>query len=342
MPVELEHPQRVDDALGRLVAGRGPVAQLQARGSPTTARCSDGQQLGDSSSSAIADGLAVDRAAGGRLDLGQRALHRVGVGDPGRLGERAQRDDERERLLAGQPQRPRHAGVEDHRDRLALEGQVDQVAGAVAGQAAHPQQLQVAAQLRLGDPEVRGGLGDADARAAPAGTAPAPAAAAGAARCSSRPSVAPPPQRHRAGRCTRVDEFGRIERLRGRARRSRPAGPASAASEKVISSSPSSSEQRDAAQRRRRAAGHPHVRHRVRPRHVGRPPSPAGRRFSGRSNSPGRPSELDRPGDARQPEAARLAAVAVEPGDVPAAAPRQHAPRFERARLGRVARRTFT
>ena len=54
-------------------------------------------------------------------------------------------------------------GVEDDRHGLALEGQVDQVTGAVAGQPAHPQQLQVAAQLVLGDVEVGRRVGRADA-----------------------------------------------------------------------------------------------------------------------------------------------------------------------------------
>ncbi len=40
--------------------------------------------------------------------------------------------------------------------------------------------------------------------------------------------------------------------------------------------------------------------------------------------------------DAREPEAARLVAVAIVPDHVPAAAPRQHAPRLEGAQLGRA------
>jgi hypothetical protein len=61
------------------------------------------------------------------------------------------------------PQRPHHPRGEGHPHAVALEGQVDEVTGPVAGQAAHPQQLEVAAQLPLGDAEVAGGLGHRDA-----------------------------------------------------------------------------------------------------------------------------------------------------------------------------------
>ena len=65
-------------------------------------------------------------------------------------------------LRGGQPQRAAHAGVLGDGDGVARERQVDQVARAVAGQPAHPQQLQVAAQLPLRDAEVGGRLGERD------------------------------------------------------------------------------------------------------------------------------------------------------------------------------------
>ena len=91
---------------------------------------------------------------------------------PGRLGEHPQRHHQGERLVRGQPQRPVDAGVVGDGHPVAVERHVDQVARAVAGQAAHPEQLQVLAQLLLGDAQVGGRLGDRDARAGPAGTAP--------------------------------------------------------------------------------------------------------------------------------------------------------------------------
>ena len=45
----------------------------------------------------------LDRAAGGRLDLGQRPLDGTAVGQPRLVGQRAQRDDQCQRLVGGQP-----------------------------------------------------------------------------------------------------------------------------------------------------------------------------------------------------------------------------------------------
>ena len=91
----------------------------------------------------------------------------------------------------GQPQRAAHAGVLGDRDGVPGERQVDQVTGAVAGQPAHPQQLQVPAQLAFADPEVGGRLGDRDARTGDQVRAPATAAAATARSRRSRSPRAP-------------------------------------------------------------------------------------------------------------------------------------------------------
>jgi hypothetical protein len=97
------------------------------------------------------------------LDLGQRPRDRIPLGQAGRLGEEPQRDDERERLVGGQPQRPVDAGVVGQRDPVTVERHVDEVARPVSGQPAHPQQLEVLAQLPVGGAEVAGRLGERDA-----------------------------------------------------------------------------------------------------------------------------------------------------------------------------------
>jgi hypothetical protein len=101
----------------------------------------------------------VGGVTGGLRHLGQRPAHRLALGQAGQPEQRAQRHDQGDRLVGGQPQRPDHAGGEGHPHPVALEGEVDQVAGTVAGQPAHPQQLEVAPQLALADAEVAGGLG---------------------------------------------------------------------------------------------------------------------------------------------------------------------------------------
>ncbi|GAB3217637.1 hypothetical protein GCM10027452_40140 [Micromonospora halotolerans] len=58
-----------------------------------------------------------------------------------------------------------HAGVVGDGHPVAVERHVDQVTGAVTGQPAHPEQLQVLAELLLGHPEVVRRLGDLDAGA---------------------------------------------------------------------------------------------------------------------------------------------------------------------------------
>ena len=84
------------------------------------------------------------------------------VADGRRLGLHAQRHDEGERLVAGEPQRAVDARVVGDGDPVAVEGHVDQVARPVPGQPAHPQQFQVVAQLPVGDAQVGRGLGDRD------------------------------------------------------------------------------------------------------------------------------------------------------------------------------------
>ena len=80
------------------------------------------------------------------------------------LGEHAQRDQQRAGLVDAQPQRPGDGlGVVDE-DLAAVPGHVDQVAGGVAGQPAHPHQLQVVDELLLAQPEHLRHLGDLGAR----------------------------------------------------------------------------------------------------------------------------------------------------------------------------------
>ena len=91
--------------------------------------------------------------------------HRGGVDDARHVGQRAQRHQQRGGLRRGQPQRAAHARVLGDGDGVARERQVDQVPGPVAGQPAHPQQLQVAPQLPLRDAEVGRRLRHRDAGA---------------------------------------------------------------------------------------------------------------------------------------------------------------------------------
>ena len=167
LAVDQEQPHRVDGPLGALVAGGHVVVQVQ-RPLALQPVPDDGERL-LAGVDADRDGRdPVGGVPGGGGDLGQRAADRLALGEAGQLEQGAQRDDQRDRLVGGQPQRPPHAGGEGDPDAVALEGEVDQVAGAVAGQAAHPQQLEVAAQLPLGDAEVAGRLGR---RATPSGRA---------------------------------------------------------------------------------------------------------------------------------------------------------------------------
>jgi hypothetical protein len=160
--VDEQQPHGVDGALGALVAGRHVVVQVQ-RAAALEAVLDDGQRLLAGVHAHRHRRDAVGGVPGGDGDLGQGAAHRLPLGEAGQLQQRAQRDDERHRLVGGQPQRADHAGREGDPHALALEGEVDEVAGPVAGQPAHPEQLEVAAQLLLGHAEVAGGLGDRNA-----------------------------------------------------------------------------------------------------------------------------------------------------------------------------------
>ena len=92
--------------------------------------------------------------ADGHRDLVQRPPHGVPLGEPGQLQqglERGQRATASS--VVSRSGRTMPAVKVTH--AVALEGQVDEVTGPVAGQAAHPEQLEVAAQLPLADAEVR-------------------------------------------------------------------------------------------------------------------------------------------------------------------------------------------
>ena len=103
-------------------------------------------------------------SAGRLLDLRQGPFDDVPIGQPGRLGQGPQRDQEGECLVHGQLQRPGDARRLEQGDGVALELEVDEVARAVAGQPAQPDQVEVAAQLLLGDVEDRGRLRHLHAR----------------------------------------------------------------------------------------------------------------------------------------------------------------------------------
>ena len=108
-------------------------------------------------------GTVVDRARR-RLDLGDRAARGFRVDHPRHVDEGPQRNQDTGGLRRGQPQRVVDARGEGDLDGVAGELEVDQVAGPVAGQAAHPQLVEVVAQLLLGHAQVGCGLGVGDPR----------------------------------------------------------------------------------------------------------------------------------------------------------------------------------
>ena len=91
---------------------------------------------------------------GGRLQLEQRALQRVPVVQAGHVGERPQADEQGQRLVDAEPQRPGDGVGVAEVDVAVVPVDLDQVVRQVAGRAAHEQQLQVLDQLGLGDPEL--------------------------------------------------------------------------------------------------------------------------------------------------------------------------------------------
>ena len=101
--------------------------------------------------------LGVRLAAGHRLELAQG---RVDGGPLARTGDPPQcpqRQHQGQRLVRGQPQRPRQVvGVRQVDDPLAVDGvhvDVDQVAGGQPRHPAHPQHVQVGPQRDRADPE---------------------------------------------------------------------------------------------------------------------------------------------------------------------------------------------
>ena len=114
----------------------------------------------------VADGRTLDVADGPcrGFDLGDRAAGGLRVDHPRHVDQRAQRHQHTGRLGRGQPQRVVDTGREGDLDGVAGELEVDQVTGSVAGQPAHPQLVEIVAQLFDADPEIGGGLGVGDLR----------------------------------------------------------------------------------------------------------------------------------------------------------------------------------
>ena len=130
----------------------------------TASRTAAAAWLSTGAGSSTADSCPwVDRARRG-FDLRDRAARRLGVDHAGHVDQRAQRDEDTGGLRRGQPQRMVDTRGERDLDGVAGELEVDQVTGAVAGQPAHPQLVEVVAQLLLCHAEVRCGLGVGDPR----------------------------------------------------------------------------------------------------------------------------------------------------------------------------------
>ena len=85
---------------------------------------------------------------------------------PGDVGEGAQADQQCERLVDAEPQRPGDRARVVEVDVAVAPLGLDQVVGHVARRAADEEQLEVLDQLLLGDPELRRGGGQRDALAA--------------------------------------------------------------------------------------------------------------------------------------------------------------------------------
>ena len=95
--------------------------------------------------------------AGRGLQLGDGPLQRIAVVQPGDVGEGAEPDEQRERLVDAQPERPGDRVGVGEVDVAVVPVDVDEVVGQVPGRAAHEEQLEVLDQLALGDAELRGG-----------------------------------------------------------------------------------------------------------------------------------------------------------------------------------------
>ena len=109
--------------------------------------------------------LAAEALPVGRLELGEGAVDRVALPQARDGGQRAQPDDQGQRLVDTQAQWPvDRVGVAEV-DPAALPLGLDQVVGHVPGRAADEQQLEVGLHLRRRDAELAGGLLDLDALA---------------------------------------------------------------------------------------------------------------------------------------------------------------------------------
>ena len=128
--VDQEQPERVDVALGGLVATGHVVGQVQAplgcQGCPYDRQ---DRLLPFDGHRHPASGFGG--GAGGGLHLGQRAVDDVPLGQPRSLGQGAQGDQQGERLIDREPKRAGHPGGLGQGDRVALELQVDEVPGPV-------------------------------------------------------------------------------------------------------------------------------------------------------------------------------------------------------------------
>ncbi len=159
--VDEQHPHRVDVPLGGLVPGGHEVGQVHP--AATGQRPPDvGQRALDLD---LHPHLGAGRAglAGRGLELEQGALQGVPVVQPRDVGQRAEPDQQGQRLVDAEPQRPGdRVGVAEV-DAAVVPVDLDQVVRQVARRPADEEQLEVLDQLRLGDPELGGDLGERDA-----------------------------------------------------------------------------------------------------------------------------------------------------------------------------------
>ena len=272
-------------------------------------------------------------STGGLLDLGQRAQHRLGVGEAGGLGQSAQRDDEGERLIDGQPQRAVDALRVGQRDGVALELDLDQVARVVPRQAAQPQQVEVLAQPVLGDAEVGSGGREGDARPLqqvghereqPGQLVHGLAHAASPARACNLCTT--------AARASSGDEDDGVGAVAGRPGRRTARGRRSRARPRPSRARRARSCGRPAAAPSRCRRGPAPVRWcRHRRRRSGRPCCAGRCRRAGSRPRLARPAATTSPTIRRQPEDPGGAAQAVVADEVPAALPGHDAPRLDLA-----------
>ena len=160
MPERREQLLRVDRAHGGL-GGRGRVV-LDLHALAPRRRVSEGLQRADGLG--LLRGLDVAgerselRRAERALELPERRPNRVGLREPGRRRELRRPEIQREGLVPRQAQRA--VEVVGHVDPHAavLHPDLDQVAGAVRGEARNEQEIEILREIRLRHPEDRAQL----------------------------------------------------------------------------------------------------------------------------------------------------------------------------------------